>query len=340
MYSLPIPSSSEVFEELVRDVLSRQYPSAQLHGRPGQRQNGVDIFLQPMGSDVWIGIQCKLRQGSKPLSRRELDLAVEDAKSFAPKLGEFILATTSPNDSGIQARARHLTGIGSLKVSILSWGELSARLMQHPELLLKYYPHFSFNVKSDRYKQLYGVGILVGGLFESYFVLTFFDQESEQHKAFYQEFSEIARREASKLHLASEIELLLNSLSPGTALEEFFFSAYPQITESIEQKHGILGKDCFNLALALQDCNMGINHITTGFASEKHDMIEMGKDKFPYNWELIRGILPSLKVDGSVKTEVFDAMEFVTGCGFADQAELEKAAKALNRIQLLLWATL
>ncbi len=53
------PANWQDFELLCRDLWAElwQDPSAQLNGRPGQKQDGVDIFGQPNGGGEWAGVQ-------------------------------------------------------------------------------------------------------------------------------------------------------------------------------------------------------------------------------------------------------------------------------------------
>jgi hypothetical protein len=69
------------------------------------------IFGQIQGTLRWGGIQCKRRDGrfGAPLAEGDLRDAVNAALTFEPPLDEFILATTTNSDAGIQALARKLT---------------------------------------------------------------------------------------------------------------------------------------------------------------------------------------------------------------------------------------
>ena len=59
---LPKPKSWDEFEDIVWDIYKRKWndPNAQRYGRPGQAQQGVDIYGKPekMGGAT-VGIQCK-----------------------------------------------------------------------------------------------------------------------------------------------------------------------------------------------------------------------------------------------------------------------------------------
>jgi tetratricopeptide (TPR) repeat protein len=123
-------------------------PDAQLHGRPGQEQEGVDIYLPASrdGKLSHIGFQCKLKQGgtSAELTEKEVQEEVRKAKSFEPKLTHLFILTTAPNDKKIQAFARKLTETHRKEdlfdVSIWGWEQIEATVSQHPEAIRAFLP--------------------------------------------------------------------------------------------------------------------------------------------------------------------------------------------------------
>ena len=77
------PKNEDAFEEFCL-VLLRQHwsmPSLDRYGRRGQRQNGVDL-VDNGGGEPLRGVQCKHHDVNKPLPPRELEAAVNDAKTF------------------------------------------------------------------------------------------------------------------------------------------------------------------------------------------------------------------------------------------------------------------
>lgn len=106
------PSDWQAFERLCFDLYSGMWgdPNAQMHGRSGQEQWGVDIF----GHDehgLFTGVQCKGKTGGygSRLTERERRDEVEKAKHFSPSLDVFIVATTSPADAKLQRVAGNIT---------------------------------------------------------------------------------------------------------------------------------------------------------------------------------------------------------------------------------------
>ena len=110
---LPSPSNWQDFERLCFDLFSRLWKTndAQMHGRVGQPQAGVDVYGADRVENVFAGVQCKGKdQGfENPLTASELRDEVQKAISFDPLLKVFILATTAPNDEAIQKLARDIT---------------------------------------------------------------------------------------------------------------------------------------------------------------------------------------------------------------------------------------
>jgi hypothetical protein len=100
--AIPPPKNWQDFEYLCwllwRDIWND--PKTQKNGRQGQPQYGVDIFGQPERQFAWHGIQCKGKHAlyGAQLTKDEIDIETEKAKSFSPRLGHFIIATTSPRD--------------------------------------------------------------------------------------------------------------------------------------------------------------------------------------------------------------------------------------------------
>jgi len=119
---------------------------AQLHGRQGQVQHGVDVFGRKNGTGTYQGIQCKGKDASIGASVTETELRneVEKAKRFKPPLSKFILATTAQNDAKIQEVARKITveheKKGLFSVEVLGWSEIQQRLSGFLEVIDAFYP--------------------------------------------------------------------------------------------------------------------------------------------------------------------------------------------------------
>lgn len=142
------------FEELCVGLLTEVYgvPNAQQVGRPGQAQNGVDVFGQSARYGR-IGVQCKrLSDLDKynnpypggPITRSFLRAAAEEALGFKHDLKLWILATTARRDTKIQGWVEELNDewerAGRDRIAIVwTWDECISHLNSYPDLQQKYY---------------------------------------------------------------------------------------------------------------------------------------------------------------------------------------------------------
>ena len=149
---IPKPSEEGVFERcneiLWRHVLND--PSAQLHGRRGQRQHGVDIVGRRDGvTDQVVGIQCRLKGEGRSLDEQEVTDEVTKALGFRPPLSEFIVSTTAPDDATIQRFSLELSETVSrdreipLKIQIFGWNSLEREIRRHPEAQHAFDPSYT-----------------------------------------------------------------------------------------------------------------------------------------------------------------------------------------------------
>ena len=152
------PANWQEFETLCCDLWRRIWndPNTQKNGRQSQPQHGVDVYGRPNQGDNWAGVQCKGKNDyrSKPLTEKDVRAEVEKAKSFDPKLSQFIIATTEPNDEGIQELARKITEEhrknNLFSVDVLSWTWIIENLGYFPELIEEHYPGLGPNTKATR----------------------------------------------------------------------------------------------------------------------------------------------------------------------------------------------
>jgi len=106
------------FEDLTQSVAQTVFdvPYVQKVGRPGQAQDGVDLYAQTnLGN---LGIQCKRLDEfdennhpypGGPITKKLLSTEAEKALRFSPKLNTWILATTAKRDATAQKFARALS---------------------------------------------------------------------------------------------------------------------------------------------------------------------------------------------------------------------------------------
>src|SRR5687768_14841955 len=113
---IPLPQWEGAFEALMLRLFREVWndPSAQLIGRRGQGQAGVDVHGKDRARGTGsVGVQCKLHGSTSRVSDRklleELEAEVEKAKKFKLPLDHFVFATTAPHSTALQERAAEIT---------------------------------------------------------------------------------------------------------------------------------------------------------------------------------------------------------------------------------------
>ena len=146
---IPKPSDEQAFEScneiLWRCILRNE--TAQLYGRRGQKQYGVDLTgIRDGAPDQIVGVQCKLKGDGKKLTEDEVRKEVAKALKFRPLLSEYIIVTSAPDDTNLHNLAHELSISASkdremdLKVQVLGWGSLQREIRRHPDALKAFDP--------------------------------------------------------------------------------------------------------------------------------------------------------------------------------------------------------
>jgi hypothetical protein len=99
-FNIPAPRDWQKLERLCHELYAADWndPNAQLNGRSGQEQAGVDIYGRPNKGPDYAGVQCKQRDGvpdAKPLSAKALRKEVDRAKTFKPPLKHFTIVKSA-----------------------------------------------------------------------------------------------------------------------------------------------------------------------------------------------------------------------------------------------------
>jgi cellulose synthase operon protein C len=144
---LPAPKNWQEFENLAFDVYRRMWKTndAEMHGRQGQPQAGVDVYGTDRVEQRFTGVQCKGKDGdlNSAVTEAELRGEVAKARTFQPPLEVFVLVTTAPNDHAIQSVARQITGehaqSGLFEVRVTGWTTFRSYVADYSDVLLKYY---------------------------------------------------------------------------------------------------------------------------------------------------------------------------------------------------------
>src|SRR6266851_809718 len=153
--ALPPPNNWQDFEALCFDLYSRVWKTndAEMHGRRGQPQAGVDVYGHDRVEGRFTGVQCKGKEEGygAALTKTELRAEIEKAKAFEPPIEVFVVTTTAPNDATLQKLAREISDAhakqGLFEVRVQGWQTLRQRITDYPELLTKHFADFApYNV--------------------------------------------------------------------------------------------------------------------------------------------------------------------------------------------------
>jgi len=131
---IPKLENDTLFEDLVKALIniSEKYTNVNINGRPGQKQDGVDIYARKTDDSCWIGIQCKVRSTNNTFSKSELLTEINQAKSFNPQLSEYYLYTTLSRDNETQKHCREiasdLSQKSDFKFDVLFWEDIEELL--------------------------------------------------------------------------------------------------------------------------------------------------------------------------------------------------------------------
>ncbi|EIK67603.1 hypothetical protein PseBG33_2644 [Pseudomonas synxantha BG33R] len=143
---LPIPANWQDFETIVRDAQALRWCSVNLqkNGRPGQAQNGVDIYgADNIGRPV--GVQCKCYR--EQLKLTDVTSEITNAEGFGGRLTALFIATATDHDAVLQQQVRDISDArvaqGLFAVSVIYWDEIVASLLLNPQVFKNHYPQIS-----------------------------------------------------------------------------------------------------------------------------------------------------------------------------------------------------
>lgn len=147
---IPKVTDGNKFEYLCRDIF-RNNPDldiVELNGRSGQTQNGVDVFAREKINGEWIGIQCKCRSKGKQLSKSDINIEVDKAKKFNPKISTLYIYTTCERDVKVQEMEReinnNLSRNGEFTLKIKFWPDIEEELKKESNfnVYYRYYKNY------------------------------------------------------------------------------------------------------------------------------------------------------------------------------------------------------
>jgi hypothetical protein len=143
--NVPTPKSWDEFEDIALAAAKLRWNSSDFYrnGRPGQKQDGVDIWGHD-DDNRHIGVQCKNTVDGISLSTVKDEVA--NAGTFRPKLDRLYVATTAKRDAILQEAVREISGqrakAGLFKVDVLFWDDICQDLAKNDEIFFRHYPQF------------------------------------------------------------------------------------------------------------------------------------------------------------------------------------------------------
>ncbi|HEO1839549.1 TPA: restriction endonuclease [Acinetobacter baumannii] len=139
-FRIPPPVDGRIFETMCCQLwaLEWNYHLSQLNGRPGQKQNGVDIWGYLNGNkNELCAIQCKVRNNS--ITKNEIKEEVAKAEKFDSALKFYTIATTAKVDVEIQNYVRELSKKYNFIINVLGWEQITLLLDKYPDVYNIYY---------------------------------------------------------------------------------------------------------------------------------------------------------------------------------------------------------
>ncbi|AZO05597.1 hypothetical protein [Mesorhizobium sp. M2A.F.Ca.ET.043.02.1.1] len=150
------PKNWETFERLCLHIFRAVWsdPLAEMHGRRGQAQHGVDIYSSPLSERRGrYGVQCKGKEHSygHAVTLAEIETEIAKAEKFTPPLTHWVLATTALRDAVLQAGVRRISDerekSGRFTVQVLVWEDLQDLMADDPKIIETFYPEHAFDLK-------------------------------------------------------------------------------------------------------------------------------------------------------------------------------------------------
>lgn len=139
----PIPIGEHAFQSFCLKLARRYWDDdlADLHGRSGQKQDGIDI----RGSDkrrnlANVAMQCKGSESHEPriLSEAEIRTEIEKAKKLSPQLNSLIIAYAGKRDAVLQNLVKTLNDAnvsdGLFEIVLWPWETIVARAADFPDI--------------------------------------------------------------------------------------------------------------------------------------------------------------------------------------------------------------
>jgi len=122
------PRDEQVFEDLCLDLFRAVWGTAQLYGRRGHDQKGIDLYGK-VGAEH-VAVQCKKREGK--LEKADVQADVASVRRHETPFQRLIFATTAPRDPALQDFVRGLDE--PFAVEVWFWDDIERELCRHDEV--------------------------------------------------------------------------------------------------------------------------------------------------------------------------------------------------------------
>jgi hypothetical protein len=162
------PENWQDFESLCKKLFGEIWSISnkiKKNGRLGQEQAGVDVYGIPKGEVEYWGIQAKGKDdySNAKLSESEIVKEIEKAKKFQPKLGVYIIASTTNKDAKIEEFVRlkdvESQANGSFEILLYCWEDI-VDLLEENKDTYNWYLHgisqkdkFDFKISFNNFEE-------------------------------------------------------------------------------------------------------------------------------------------------------------------------------------------
>lgn len=139
------PKNDDDFEDMCATIYGLVFgdPNPQKNGRRGQKQHGVDVFIQSQ-KEGRIGIQSK-RYADGTLTFDDVKAEIQRADAGGVPITKLIVSTTSASDAPVIRRVQDLSdkrvADGKFPVQVDYWPEVCAHINRHSFLQDHYSPN-------------------------------------------------------------------------------------------------------------------------------------------------------------------------------------------------------
>jgi len=157
---IPPIDNDKIFEDLICELFNKEYKSITFKkfGKQGHNQKGIDIF----SSEFDVAIQCKKKDLSrkKSLIKRELFNDIENevnkikTQNLEISIDKLFIVTTFEDHPDFDEFCEKMKNQYKCDFEIIFWGwnTIQEKILNHKELLQKFYSNFIINVESSEEK--------------------------------------------------------------------------------------------------------------------------------------------------------------------------------------------